>query len=104
MTKDQIESVLDRVRQWPQDRQEEAVDLLLALEARAEDVYRPTAEQQAELEETLREIERGEVASEEEVAAAFRRRLISFIGTLPGRIRQPPVFAKPKRGSDDSRI
>jgi predicted transcriptional regulator len=73
MTKDQIESVLERVRQWPQDRQEEAVDLLLALEAKGEEVYRPTPEQEAELEEALREIERGEVASEPEVAAAFKR-------------------------------
>lgn len=74
MTRDQIESVLERVRQWPRDRQEEAVDLLLALEAQGGDVYRPTPEQEAELEESLREIARGEVASEEEVAAAFRRK------------------------------
>ena len=74
MTKDQIESVLERVRQWPQDRQEEAVDLLLALEAMGDDIYRPTPEQEAELEESLREIARGEVASEEEVASAFRRK------------------------------
>jgi hypothetical protein len=74
MTKDQIESVLERVRQWPQDRQEEAVDLLLALEAQGDDIYHPTPEQEAELEEALREIARGEVALEEEVAVAFRRK------------------------------
>ena len=33
MTRDQIDSVLDRVHSWPRARQEDAVHLLLAMEA-----------------------------------------------------------------------
>jgi len=74
MTREQLDALLDRVRSWPSERQDEAAALLLALEAEGNEVYRPCPEQEAELEEALREIERGEVASEEDIAAAFRRR------------------------------
>jgi hypothetical protein len=33
MTKDQVKEVLDRVLTWPPERQEDAAQLLLALEA-----------------------------------------------------------------------
>ncbi len=33
MTKEQIESLLERVRHWPKPLQEEAVEMLLAIEA-----------------------------------------------------------------------
>jgi predicted transcriptional regulator len=72
MTREQLDALFDRVRSWPTDRQEEAAGILLSLEAEGEEVYRPTPEQGAELEEALREIDRGEVASEEEVRSAFR--------------------------------
>lgn len=74
MTREQLDALFDRVRSWPADRQDEAAAILLSLEAEGEEVYHPTPEQAAELEEALREIDRGEVASEEEVRSAFRRR------------------------------
>jgi hypothetical protein len=73
MTKEQIESVLDRVRSWPRELQEEVVELLLAMEAEQGQVYRVTVEERAELQEALAEIDRGEVATDAEIAAAFRR-------------------------------
>ena len=41
--------------------------------ARIDEVYQLSADEFADIEEGLREIERGEVASDEEVAAMFAR-------------------------------
>lgn len=74
MTKAEIEAVLDRVRAWPPERQEEAVRVLLEMDAQGTDgVYELSDEELADIEEGLREIERGEVATEQEVAALFNR-------------------------------
>ena len=73
MTKEQIEAIFERVRAWPADRQERAVSLLLAVEAETDEVYALSAEERADLEEALAEMDRGEVASQAEVDAAFRR-------------------------------
>jgi hypothetical protein len=40
-TKDQVKEVLDRVLTWPPERQEDAAQLLLALEAREGELYHP---------------------------------------------------------------
>jgi predicted transcriptional regulator len=73
MTKDQIDAVLDRVRTWPPERQEDAVRVLLRMEEAGTEVYQLSEEELADIEEGLKEIERGEVATEEEVAALFSR-------------------------------
>ncbi len=73
MTKEQIEAVLDRVRAWPLSRQEDAARLLLAMEAEGVDPYRLSAAERADIEAALEEVERGEIASDEDVAAVFDR-------------------------------
>jgi hypothetical protein len=73
MTKEQIESVLERVLTWPQPRQEDAAQILLAMEAEEVGPYRLSAEERAEIEAALAEIARDEVASDAEVAAVFDR-------------------------------
>jgi predicted transcriptional regulator len=73
MTKEQIDSVLDRVRTWPPERQEDAVRVLLEMEAGGTQIYQLSEDELADVEEGLREIERGEVATDEEVAALFNR-------------------------------
>ena len=73
MNKAQIDSVLDRVRTWPEERQEDAVRILLAMEDQDNGVYRLSDEERAEIRAALTEVERGEVASVEEVAAVFNR-------------------------------
>ena len=73
MTKDQIDAVLDRVRTWPPERQEDAARVLLQMEEAGTEVYQLSEEELADIEEGLKEIERGEVATEEEVAALFSR-------------------------------
>jgi predicted transcriptional regulator len=73
MTKEQIENVLERVRTWPQSRQEDAAQVLLAMEAQDVGPYRLSEEERADIEAALAEIDRGEIASDAEVAAVFNR-------------------------------
>jgi hypothetical protein len=73
MTRDQIDAVLDRVHSWPKARQEDAVRLLLAMEAQAPDPYVLSPEERADLEAALDEVARGEVATDADVEAVFAR-------------------------------
>jgi hypothetical protein len=73
MNKAQIESVLDRVRTWPQQRQEDAVRILLAMEDQDTGVYRLSDTERAEIHAALAEVERGEIATDEQVSAVFSR-------------------------------
>ncbi len=73
MTREQIDEVLDRVRTWPLHRQEDAAAILLRMEKEGTDVYVMTDEELADIEEALAEVERGEIASDEEVQAIFDR-------------------------------
>ena len=73
MTKAEIDDVLERVRSWPPERQEKAAEILLVLEEQEGGVYELSDEELADIKEAEAEIERGEVASDEEVAALFAR-------------------------------
>ena len=73
MTKEQIDSILDRVRTWPESRQEDAALMLLAMEAQDTDAYRLSDEERLDIEQSLEEIAHGEVATDQEVAAVFNR-------------------------------
>lgn len=73
MTKEQIDSVLDRVRTWPPERQEDAVRVLLEMEAAGTAVYVLSDEERTEIEMSMEEARRGEFATDEEVAALFDR-------------------------------
>jgi predicted transcriptional regulator len=73
MNKALIESVLDRVRTWPPRRQEDAVRILLAMEDQDLGIYRLSDEERAEIRAALTEVERGEVATDEQVAAVFNK-------------------------------
>ncbi len=73
MTREQINSILDRVRAWPQARQEDAALMLLSMETQDAAPYRLSDEEAADIEAALEEVARGEVASDEEVAKVFNR-------------------------------
>ena len=73
MTKSQIEAVLERVRHWPPQRQEDAARILLAMEAQDASPYRLSPEERADLDAALEEAARGEFATDEEVEAVFAR-------------------------------
>jgi predicted transcriptional regulator len=73
MTKAEIDQVLERVKTWPPERQEEAVHVLLEMEAEVTGVYQLSDEERAAIEEGMAQARRGEFASDEEVAALFDR-------------------------------
>jgi predicted transcriptional regulator len=75
MKNDDLEEILARVRTWAPDLQAEAIDLLLELEQDASDIYELTDEELADIREGLAEADRGEFATEEEIARVFRRRV-----------------------------
>ena len=68
-----LKEVMRRAETWPKERQEEAARLLLEMEARDATIYQLSDEEAADIDEALKEVERGEVASEEEVKAVFNR-------------------------------
>jgi predicted transcriptional regulator len=73
MTREEVGDVLDRVRTWSEDQQVEAAFLLLLLEERRKGVYELSQEEEAELDEADRQIERGEFATHEEMKALLDR-------------------------------
>ncbi len=73
MTKQQIEAVLERVRHWPRQRQEDAARVLQAMEAESTEPYRLSGEERADIEAALEELARGEVATDAEAVAVFDR-------------------------------
>jgi hypothetical protein len=68
-----LDKALERVRAWPKDRQDDAARLLLAMDQRDAEPYRLTPEERAEIDSALGEVERGELASQDEVTALFKR-------------------------------
>lgn len=72
MTKEQIAAIFERVKTWPEDRLEHAAGILLELEQQGEEIWPLTDEERADLEEAVREAERGETATPEQVAEVFR--------------------------------
>lgn len=69
MTKQEIEAVFDRVRTWPEERQDAAAQMLLRMEEVAMDFYELSDDEQRALDEG----EASGLASDEEVEATFNR-------------------------------
>jgi predicted transcriptional regulator len=68
-----LKEVMRRAETWPKERQQEALRLLLEMEARDTSTYQLSEEEAADIDEALKEVERGEVATEEEVKVVFNR-------------------------------
>ena len=68
MTKEQIDAILDRVRSWPPEDQEELAEIARAIEAERTGVYRATPEEL----DAIDEADESGVASDEDVEAAFK--------------------------------
>ena len=73
MTKEQIEAIFERVRAWPEHRQAEAIEMLLALEVEPDSVYVLSDEEREGVERGLEDVRQGRFASDEEMAALFAR-------------------------------
>jgi predicted transcriptional regulator len=69
---DLMEKALAAVGLWPSSRQDEAAEMLLALD-RLGATYTSSADELAAVDEALGQAERGEFATEAEVEAAFQR-------------------------------
>ena len=74
MTKEQIKSVLDRVLTWSQERQQDAADMLLMLEAQEGELYHPSDAEWAAIQEGVEDVGRGEVSTREEIEKVLKRR------------------------------
>jgi hypothetical protein len=74
MTAKDIEAVLERVRQWPKERQEDAAEVLLEIERQDTSRYRLTDAQAKEVARIQRDIRegRGAFATDEEMAALWK--------------------------------
>ena len=69
MTKEQIDVVLEKVRSWPREDQEELAEVAREIEARRTGVYVLSDEERAAIEDA----ERSGLATEEEVATFWKR-------------------------------
>jgi hypothetical protein len=65
--------LLEQVESWPPEDQEELAEFVREIEARRTGSYQTTPEELEAIDEALGQVARGEVASKEEVEAAFAR-------------------------------
>jgi predicted transcriptional regulator len=73
MTKEQINAVLERVRSWPAEDQEELVEIAREIEAQRSGVYVMDDEERAAVREGLEQARRGEFVSDDEMDAFWKR-------------------------------
>ena len=73
MTKEQINAVLESVRSWPEQDQEELVELAREIEARRSGVYIMSDEERAAVQEGLDQARRGEFVPDDEMNAFWKK-------------------------------
>jgi predicted transcriptional regulator len=73
MTKEQISAVLESVRSWPAEDQEELIELAREIQARRTGVYVMTDEERAAVREGLEQARRGEFVPDEEMDAFWKK-------------------------------
>jgi hypothetical protein len=73
MTANALKEVLQRVEAWPEEDQEELAEVAREIEARRTGTYHATPEELAAIDEALGQVARGELASKEEIEAAFAK-------------------------------
>jgi len=65
--------LLEQVDSWPPEDQEELAEFVREIEARRTGSYQATPEELEAIDEALGQVARGEVASKEEIEAAFAK-------------------------------
>jgi len=73
MSKEQIYAVLENVRSWPQEDQEELVEVAREIEARRKGVYVMDDQERAAVREGLQQARRGEFESDDEMEAFWKK-------------------------------
>jgi hypothetical protein len=68
-----LKNVLARAETWSEQDKEELAQVALEIEARRHGLYRASPGELKEIDAALAEVERGEIASDEEVKAVFAR-------------------------------
>ena len=68
-----VEIILERVAAWPEEAQAELLQSVNEIEAKHLGVYRLSDDEWAAVREGLAQAERGEFASDEDMAAFFKR-------------------------------
>jgi hypothetical protein len=68
-----LETLLELVSAWPEAAQDELVKSIAEIEARHGGVYRLSEDEKAAIEQALAAIDRGDIATDEEMAALFKR-------------------------------
>ena len=74
MTAKDIEELIERVRHWPRERQEDAASVLLEMERQDASRYRLTDEQASEVARIQRDVRDGKAtfATDEQMAALWK--------------------------------
>jgi hypothetical protein len=75
MTKEQVKAILDRVLEWPSERQEDAAKVLMLMESQNENAYRLTDEQVEEVQRRRADLDARRLTLEE-----FKERLRQRLG------------------------
>jgi hypothetical protein len=68
-----VKRMLSRVESWPEDDQDELAQIALEIEARRHSVYHATPEELQAIDEALAAVARGEIVTDEEMAAVFAK-------------------------------
>jgi hypothetical protein len=73
MTREQIDAILNSVRSWPKEDQEELVEVAREIEARRAGVYRLNEDERKGIERGLEAMRDGNFASDERMSEIFRK-------------------------------
>jgi predicted transcriptional regulator len=65
--------LLERIGSWPEEDQDELAEAALEIEARRAGIYRLTEAEREAVQRGLDDIEQGRFASDEEIAAIYKR-------------------------------
>jgi hypothetical protein len=68
-----LKELIERVDAWPDEAQEEALQLLLALEQEYAEPYKLSSEDRAAIDQSLEDMRQGRFATDEQIAAVFGR-------------------------------
>jgi hypothetical protein len=68
-----LRDIIRRVDTWPEEAQEQAAELLLALEQEYAEPYELSDEDRRAIDRSLEDMRQGRFASDEQVAALFAR-------------------------------
>ena len=68
-----LKNIMERVENWPDEAQEEALESLLAIEQEFAEPYELTDEDRVAIDRSLDDLRHGRLATDEQVAAVFNR-------------------------------